>query len=82
MQIFVAVQKWCKYNSSSGAGIDAVVSLVRLPLMDLEQLIWVVLPSGIVQSDRLQNVIKEKTTSSGVQHRAHKVLCKYKALLK
>lgn len=53
------------------------MSLVRLPLMDLVQLLWIVLPAGIVQYERLINVIKDKTTSSGMKHRAHDVLCKY-----
>uniref|UniRef100_A0A1B0CUV0 BTB domain-containing protein n=2 Tax=Lutzomyia longipalpis TaxID=7200 RepID=A0A1B0CUV0_LUTLO len=61
VSIFVAVHEWCTANPE--ANIDLVVSQVRLPLMNLEQLLTVVRPSGIIDPDRLLDAIEKKTTS-------------------
>lgn len=67
VQIFTAVNDWCQHNP--GGAIDSVVALVRLPLMNLEQLLKVVRPSGILPADRLLDVIEEKTTAQALEHR-------------
>lgn len=72
VQIFVAVNDWAKHNGRSD--IDPVVSLVRLSLMNIEQLLKVVRPSGILHPDRLLDVIEEKTTSKSLNYRG--ALCK------
>lgn len=72
VQIFVAVNDWAKHNGR--AKIDPVVSLVRLSLMNIEQLLKVVRPSGILHPDRLLDVIEEKTTSKSLNYRG--ALCK------
>lgn len=48
---------------------QAVVSEVRLPLMNLEQLLKVVRPSGILSPERLLDAIEEKTTSKTLLYR-------------
>ncbi|GAB0091414.1 BTB/POZ domain-containing protein 9 [Sergentomyia squamirostris] len=65
--IFTAVREWCAVNSESN--IDLVVSYVRLPLMNLEQLLTVVRPSGIIDPDRLLDAIEKKTTSKFLPYR-------------
>lgn len=46
-----------------------VVSKVRLPLMNLEQLLKVVRPCQILDPDRLLDAIEEKTTSKNLLYR-------------
>lgn len=53
---------------------QSVVSEVRLPLMNLEQLLKVVRPSGILSPERLLDAIEEKTTSKSLLYRG--ALCK------
>ena len=53
-----------------------VVSKVRLPLMNLEQLLKVVRPCQILDPDRLLDAIEEKTTSKNLLYRG--ALCKIK----
>ncbi|XP_037027772.1 BTB/POZ domain-containing protein 9 [Bradysia coprophila] len=65
--IFGAVSNWCKVNQTTD--IEAVVSEVRLPLMNLEQLLKVVRPSGILSPERLLDAIEEKTTSKTLLYR-------------
>uniref|UniRef100_A0A1L8DAN5 BTB/POZ domain-containing protein 9 n=1 Tax=Nyssomyia neivai TaxID=330878 RepID=A0A1L8DAN5_9DIPT len=67
VSIFVAVHEWCTANPE--ANIDHVVSQVRLPLMNLEQLLTVVRPSGIIDPDRLLDAIEKKTTSLFLPYR-------------
>lgn len=52
------------------------MSEVRLPLMNLEQLLKVVRPSGILSPERLLDAIEEKTTSKTLLYRG--ALCKKK----
>lgn len=66
-EIFTAVNEWCKHNSN--VDVEAVVSFVRLPLMNLEQLLKVVRPSGILDPERLLDAIEEKTTSKYLPYR-------------
>lgn len=53
---------------------QTVVSRVRLPLMNLEQLLKVVRPCKILEPDRLLDAIEEKTTSKNLLYRG--ALCK------
>ncbi|XP_017481265.1 PREDICTED: BTB/POZ domain-containing protein 9 isoform X1 [Rhagoletis zephyria] len=68
VEIFLAVWEWCKYHSN--INIDSVVSYVRLPLMNLEDLLQVVRPSGILEPDKLLDAIQEQTTSKYLPYRA------------
>lgn len=54
---------------------QTVVSYVRLPLMNLEQLLKIVRPCAILAPDRLLDAIEEKTTSKNLLYRG--ALCKY-----
>lgn len=50
-----------------------IVSKVRLPLIDFDQMFEVIRPSPIVGSDRLLDAIQAKTTSTNIRYR--RVLC-------
>ncbi|XP_055383119.1 BTB/POZ domain-containing protein 9 [Condylostylus longicornis] len=67
VQIFVAVNEWCKNNNN--VDIESVVSYVRLPLMNLDQLLKVVRPSGILSPEKLLDAIEEQTTSKSLEYR-------------
>ncbi|TDG43322.1 hypothetical protein AWZ03_010257 [Drosophila navojoa] len=68
VQIFLAVWKWSRYNPN--IDIKTVVSLVRLPLMNLEHLLQVVRPSGILDPDKILDAIDELSTSKTLPYRA------------
>uniref|UniRef100_A0A1I8M4A6 BTB/POZ domain-containing protein 9 n=1 Tax=Musca domestica TaxID=7370 RepID=A0A1I8M4A6_MUSDO len=68
VQIFIAVWEWCKHNPN--VDIKSVVSFVRLPLMNLEDLLHVVRPSGILNPDKLLDAIEEQNTSKYLPYRA------------
>lgn len=68
VQIFLAVWEWCKYNKN--VELQSVVSYVRLPLMNLEHLLQVVRPSGILDPDKLLDAIEEQSTSKYLPYRA------------
>ncbi|XP_055911449.1 BTB/POZ domain-containing protein 9 [Eupeodes corollae] len=67
VQIFIAVNEWCKQNSNIDVG--TVVSYVRLPLIHLEHLLQVVRQSGILGPDKLLDAIEEQTTSKSLPYR-------------
>ncbi|KAH8238295.1 hypothetical protein KR032_002809 [Drosophila birchii] len=68
VQIFLAVWKWSRYNPN--VDIKSVVSFVRLPLMNLEHLLQVVRPSGILEPDKILDAIGERSTSNRLPYRA------------
>ncbi|XP_055524269.1 BTB/POZ domain-containing protein 9 [Wyeomyia smithii] len=68
VQIFQAVNDWCKCNGD-GVNAEEVVSKVRFSLMSLEQLLHVVRPSGILNPDLLLDAIAEKTATSQLPYR-------------
>ncbi|XP_017045818.1 BTB/POZ domain-containing protein 9 [Drosophila ficusphila] len=68
VQIFLAVWKWSRYNPN--VDIKSVVSFVRLPLMNLEHLLQVVRPSGILEPDKILDAIDERSTSKTLPYRA------------
>lgn len=67
VQIFTAVHDWSRQNSAED--VAGVVGLVRLSLMNMEQLLKVVRPSGILHPDRLLDVFEEKTTAKSLNYR-------------
>lgn len=67
VQIFTAVSEWAKHNA--GEDVAGVVALVRLSLMNMEQLLKVVRPSGILHPDRLLDVFEEKSTAKTLNYR-------------
>lgn len=64
----MAVWKWSRYNPD--IDIKTVVSFVRLPLMNLDDLLQVVRPSGILEPDKILDAIGERNTSKTLPHRA------------
>lgn len=68
IQIFLAVWKWSRYNPD--IDIKTVVSFVRLPLMNLDDLLQVVRPSGILEPDKILDAIGERNTLKTLPHRA------------
>lgn len=75
VQIFTAVHDWCQHNDE--ADIKEVVSYIRLPLMDLEQLLKVVRPTCILDADRLLDAIEEKTTAASLNYRGSLSMLKH-----
>ncbi|XP_013110838.2 BTB/POZ domain-containing protein 9 [Stomoxys calcitrans] len=69
VQIFLAVWDWCKNNPNVDIK-QSVVSFVRLPLMNLDDLLHVVRPSGILSADKLLDAIEEQSTSKYLPYRA------------
>lgn len=55
--------------------LQTVVSFVRLPLMNLDQLFKIVRPCKLLSPERLLDAIEEKTTSKSLKYRG--ALCKY-----
>ncbi|XP_034107142.1 BTB/POZ domain-containing protein 9 [Drosophila albomicans] len=72
VQIFLSVWKWSRYNPD--IDIETVVSLVRLPLISLEDLLQVVRPSGILKPEildaKILDAIDECSTSKTLPYRA------------
>ncbi|KAL9879720.1 BTB/POZ domain-containing protein 9-like [Glossina fuscipes fuscipes] len=68
VQIFLAVWEWGKHNRN--VDIQSVVSYVRLPLMNLDHLLQVVRPSGILDPNKLLDAIEEQSTSKYLKYRA------------
>ncbi|KAH8308584.1 hypothetical protein KR018_012416 [Drosophila ironensis] len=68
VQIFLAVWKWSRYNPN--VDFKSVVSYVRLPLMNLDHLLQVVRPSGILEPDKILDAIDERNTSKSLPYRA------------
>lgn len=58
LEIFEAVQKWHMRNANGD--LDTVLSMVRLPLFGISELIRVVKPSGIVPWNRVLDLIEEQ----------------------
>ncbi|XP_048829818.1 BTB/POZ domain-containing protein 9 isoform X2 [Brienomyrus brachyistius] len=59
--IFLALSRWCRHNGESTA--QEVMSVVRLPLMSLTEMLNVVRPSGLVSPDDLLDAIKMRSES-------------------
>lgn len=68
LEIFEAAQDWCKCHSEGG-NADAVMANVRFSLLTVEQLVKVVRPTGIVNSDRLMDAVSERTLSTVLPYR-------------
>uniref|UniRef100_A0A1A9WK51 BTB domain-containing protein n=1 Tax=Glossina brevipalpis TaxID=37001 RepID=A0A1A9WK51_9MUSC len=67
IQIFLAVKTWGEQNRN--ADIESVVPYLRLPLMNLSQLLQVVRPSGIVDPNKLLDAIEEQNNSNYLKYR-------------
>lgn len=65
--IFMGVNRWCDHNPDINP--EQVVSRVRLPLMNLDQLLLLVRPSGILESDRILDAIEEQTVCKYLPYR-------------
>uniref|UniRef100_A0A182Q251 BTB/POZ domain-containing protein 9 n=1 Tax=Anopheles farauti TaxID=69004 RepID=A0A182Q251_9DIPT len=69
VEIFQAVNEWCRCNADSVSNVNDVVAKVRFSLMSLEELLSDVRPSGILDPDRLLDAIAEKVSSKQLPHR-------------
>lgn len=67
VNIYKAVASWFKFNPSSD--IQKVLSLVRLPLIDISHLLEVVRPSGILESDYILDAIAVQTNKEYLNYR-------------
>lgn len=62
IQIFEAVQDWSKKNCVPAADLDALLALVRLPLMSVDQLLKIGL-SESMRHDLIFNALNTKYNS-------------------
>ncbi|XP_017156722.1 BTB/POZ domain-containing protein 9-like [Drosophila miranda] len=69
INVFQSVLKWSRHNQ--GVDIKSVLSLVRLPLISVEDLVRVVRPSGIVESLKILDAIEKPIITSILPYRAH-----------
>ncbi|XP_014668255.1 PREDICTED: BTB/POZ domain-containing protein 9-like isoform X2 [Priapulus caudatus] len=60
IDIFRAVLRWTKVNSSEKEGISEILNAIRLPLMTLPDLLNEVRPTGLMQPDAILDAIKER----------------------
>lgn len=67
VSVYKAVATWYKHNPS--ADIRKVLELVRLPLMELTQLLNVVRPSGILSSDSILDAIAVQAANEYLNYR-------------
>lgn len=67
VNIYKAVVAWFKSNPSED--IQKVLTLVRLPLMELSHLLEVVRPSGILESDFILDAIAVQTNKDYLNYR-------------
>ncbi|XP_017150910.1 BTB/POZ domain-containing protein 9-like [Drosophila miranda] len=68
IDIFRAVCKWRDNNPSED--IKTVAALVRLPLMSVRQLLHVVRPSGMFETEQIFDAIDQVDTGNDLPHRA------------
>lgn len=59
MEIFRAVCEWVQANPDEDA--NDILSVVRLPLMSLSELLGVVRPAGLVSPDTILDAIQART---------------------
>lgn len=63
VNIFKAVCRWIQTNSDvSQEGQSDILSAVRLPLMNIKELLTVVRPAGLVSPDTILDAIEMQTT--------------------
>lgn len=74
MEIFRGVCSWCAVNEDFN---DLVMNCVRLPLMNVQDLLSVVRPAGLVKPDNLLDAIGERTNArlSKLPHRGKLGMC-------
>lgn len=61
-EIFLALCRWCRQHGESADTRD-VMSAIRLPLMNLMEMLNVVRPSGLLSPDDLLDAIKTRSES-------------------
>ena len=62
IEIFRAVQQWSDKNPDEN--VTNIVRRVRLPLMDLDELLNIVRESGMISADAILDAIKTKKSKS------------------
>lgn len=60
VEIFRGVCNWCQVNEDDN---DLVMNCVRLPLINVQDLLSVVRPAGLVKPDALLDAIDERTNA-------------------
>ena len=62
IDIFKAISKWTEHNKDSSAASE-IVRAIRLPLMNMHELLNVVRPSSMMNADLILDAIKVKSES-------------------
>uniref|UniRef100_A0A182N7P8 BTB domain-containing protein n=1 Tax=Anopheles dirus TaxID=7168 RepID=A0A182N7P8_9DIPT len=68
--IFRAVHEWCNHNVSGAHKADVLYGKVRFTLISQEGLLNVVRPTGVLDAERLLDIIVERNSSDLLPHRA------------
>uniref|UniRef100_A0A182NWP7 BACK domain-containing protein n=1 Tax=Anopheles dirus TaxID=7168 RepID=A0A182NWP7_9DIPT len=66
--IFRAVHEWCKHNVSGAHKADVLYGKVRFTLISQEGLLNVVRPTGVLDAERLLDIIVERKSSDLLPH--------------
>ncbi len=66
IEIFRAVQQWSEKNPEEEDILD-IVRQVRLPLMDLDELLNIVRESGMISADAILDAIKTKNQNRNME---------------
>ena len=74
IEIFRAVQRWSEKNHDED--ITEIVKQVRLPLMDLDDLLNVVRESGMISADSILDAIKTKNQNRNMELNYRGILSK------
>uniref|UniRef100_A0A182UYQ6 BTB domain-containing protein n=1 Tax=Anopheles merus TaxID=30066 RepID=A0A182UYQ6_ANOME len=70
VDIFLAVHKWYQAKEDADAAqYKKIYDKVRFPLMSHNELVTVVRPTGVLQSDQLLNIVAEKETLYKLRNR-------------
>lgn len=75
IEIFRAVQQWSEKNPDEN--IKNIVKRVRLPLMDLDELLNIVRESGMISADAILDAIKTKNQNRNMELNYRGFLSKY-----
>lgn len=82
IKIFEGVRKWIEYNSDLNAtDLREVVGNVRLPLIELEDLLDVVRSSHLLEPNQLLDAIQMQVNQSKTQLKAHQLRYRGKVLM-
>jgi BTB/POZ domain-containing protein 9 len=78
VEIFRAVCEWVRANPDEDT--NDILSVVRLPLMSLSELLGVVRPAGLVSPDTILDAIQARTQARDSQLKYRGCLSEYRQL--